>query len=168
MSTENLNNQEAIEKLIQIVDKTDIGMFCTFGTDSDYPHSVPMSRQEVDESGNIWYLFSTDSTTHSNLTRNNKLSIYFSHVTDYTFLSLNGTGEISRDQERIDKYWNKMIETWFEKGKEDERIRVIKVTPSEAHYWDNKSNKLTTLIKMAVSAVSDTKLDIGREGSLDL
>ncbi|WP_187444104.1 pyridoxamine 5'-phosphate oxidase family protein [Sphingobacterium phlebotomi] len=54
MSTENLYNQEAIEKLKKIIDQTDIGILTTYPRDSDYIHAVPMSRQEVDEEGNIY------------------------------------------------------------------------------------------------------------------
>jgi len=168
MSTENLRNQDAIEKLKEMVDKIDIGMLCSFVAESDYPHAVPMSRQEVDEEGNIWFLFSSESETHRNLQNNGKVSLLYAHIGDYNFLSVNGTTEISRDQARIDKYWNKMMEGWFEKGKEDPRIRVLKVIPGEAHYWDNKSNKYVTLLKVAASALTGQQMDIGREGKLNL
>lgn len=168
MSTENLHRQEAVEKLKEMVDKIDIGMMCTFPSGSNYPHAIPMSRQEVDEDGHIWFLFSSESETHQNLSSNHKVSLLYAHVGDYNFLSINGRAEISRDPVRIDKYWNKMVEAWFEKGKEDPRIRVLKVIPDEAHYWDNKSNKLVTFLKVAASAISGQQLDIGREGSLNL
>lgn len=168
MSTENLHDREAVDKIKEMVNKIDIGMMCSFDPGSDYPHAVPMSRQEVDEEGNIWFLFSSESETHRNLRKNNKISLLYAHVGDYNFLSINGTGEILQDQARIDRYWNKMIEAWFEKGKQDPRIRVLKVTPAEAHYWDNKSNKLVTLLKVAASAISGQQMDIGREGRLNL
>ena len=168
MSTENLSNRSVIDKLKELVDKIDVGMLCTFVSGSDYPHAIPMSRQEVDEEGNIWFLFSSDSTAYQNLQGNKNVSLLYAHVGDYNFLSINGTAEISEDQERIDKYWNKMIEVWFEKGKEDPRIRVLKVIPDEAHYWDNKNNKLVTLMKLAASAISGQQMDIGREGELRL
>jgi len=168
MSTENLHHSAAVEKLREMVNKIDIGMLCTFTSGSVYPHAIPMSRQEADPEGNIWYLFSSESETYTNLKNNNKVSVLFSHVGDYNFLSINGTAEISEDKDRIEKYWNKMMEGWFEKGKEDPRIRVLKVTPQEAHYWDNKTNKLMTILKVAASAVSGQQLDIGREGDLNL
>lgn len=168
MSTENLHNQEAIDKLKEMVDKIDIGMMCTPGEGDDYVHAVPMSRQEVDEAGNIWFLFSAESETHRNLLQNDKLSLLYADVGNYNFLSINGTGEISRDRDRIEKYWNKMVEAWFEKGIDDPRVRILKVVPSEAHYWDNKTSKLVTFFKVVVSAASGGKLDIGREGELNL
>lgn len=168
MSTENLQNQEAIEKLKGMVDDIDVGILCSFTAGSDYPHAVPMSRQEVDNDGNVWFLFSSDSESHQHILNNSKVSLLYAHVGDFNFLSINGVAEISQDQARIDKYWNKMMEAWFEKGREDPRIRILKVTPLEAHYWDNKSNKLMTLLKIATSAVTSRRLDIGREGDLNL
>ncbi len=167
MSTENLHNEAAVSKLKVLVDKIDIGMLCSFPRGEDYPYAVPMSRQEVDEEGNIWYLFSAESHTFEHLQQNKNVSIQFSHVGDYNFLSVNGTAEISAEQARIDKYWNKMMEAWFEKGREDPAIRLLKVTPLEAKYWDNKTNKLVTVFKVAVSAISGKDLDIGREGTLN-
>ncbi|MCR6721181.1 MAG: pyridoxamine 5'-phosphate oxidase family protein [Chitinophagaceae bacterium] len=61
-----------------------------------------------------------------------------------------------------------MNEAWFEKGKEDPTIRVLKVTTNDGHYWDNKTNKLVTFLKMATSAVTGAKMDVGRSGTLDL
>ena len=168
MSTENLMGQEAIEKLKDMVDKIDMGMMGTYQEGSEFIYAVPMSRQEVDEQGNIWYLLSSESETYQNLEKNKNVSILFSDTSNFNFLSLNGQAEISQDQARIEKYWNKMIEVWFEKGKEDPRIRVLKVVPSEAHYWDNKTNKLVTMFKVLSSAVTGQKLDIGREGELNV
>ena len=168
MSTENLQNQQAVKKLKEMVDDIDIGILCSFIAGSDYPHAVPMSRQEVDEDGNIWFLFSSDSETHQHIVKNNKVSLLYAHVGNYNFLSINGVAEIYQDQARIDKYWNKMVEAWFEKGREDPHIRVLKVIPNEAHYWDNKSNKLMTFLKVAASAVTGQQMDIGREGNLDI
>ena len=168
MSTENLSSREAIDKLKTLVEKIDIGMMCTNTAEIANLHAVPMSRQEVDDDGNLWFLFSSQSETYENLQKNNHISVLYSDISNYSFLSLNGIAEISTDQNRIEKYWNKMVEGWFEKGKEDPTIRVLKVIPSEAHYWDNKSNKLVTFFKVAVQVVSGSKLDIGREGDLKI
>ena len=168
MSTENLDNRQAIDKLRLMVDKIDIGMMCTNTAEINNLHAVPMSRQEVDDEGNLWFLFSSESETYKNLQKNNNISVLYSDISTYSFLSINGIAEISQDKSRIDKYWNKMIEGWFEKGKEDPAIRILKVIPSQGHYWDNKSNKLVTFLKVAASAVSGQKLDIGREGDLSV
>lgn len=168
MSTENLNNQEAVEKLRKLVDGIDIGMLGTYSPNTKFIHAIPMSRQEIDAEGNIWFLFSTASDTYQNLQANQHVSILYSDIKAYNFLSVNGIASISQDRNRIEKYWNKFVEAWFEKGKEDPAIRILKITPIEAHYWDNKSNKLVSILKVAASALTGAKLDIGREGDLNL
>lgn len=168
MSTENLRSKEAIEKLKSLIDSIDIGMIGSYQTNSDFVYAVPMSRQEVDDEGNIWYILSSDSQTFKNIEANRKVSLLYSDIKSYTFLSVNGIGELSNDQARIDKYWNKMMEAWFEKGREDPSIRILKVLPSEGHYWDNKTNKLFTFLKVATSAITGKDMDIGREGDLKL
>lgn len=168
MSTENLKHQEAIEKLQQLVNDIDVGMLATYPQGQNYVHAVPMSRQEVDEEGNIWFLFSSESDTHQHLRENRQVSLLYADIKNYSFLSVNGTAEISRDPQRIDKYWNKMVEGWFQKGKEDPNIRVLRIKPTEAHYWDTKSNKLVTFLKVAASAITGTRADVGRQGDLEV
>lgn len=168
MSTENLKHDEAIQKLREIIDKIDVGMLATYPQDSPYVHAVPMSRQEVDEEGNVWFLFSAESDSFRHLQVNARVSLLYADVQAYTFLSLNGQATVSTDPVRIDRYWNKMVEGWFEKGREDPNIRVLKIVPIDAHYWDTKSNKLVTFLKVAANAVTGGKADVGRQGDLDV
>lgn len=168
MSTENLNNIEAVEKLKDLVNSIDVAMMITFPKNADYPYMTPMSRQQIDDSGTIWYLISSESETAKNIQANNKISLAFGDPGSYTFLSIDGTAELSHDKARIDKYWNKFIEVYFEKGKEDPSIRILKVAPADAHYWDTKTNKFMTLIKVASAAISGQKIDVGREGELNI
>lgn len=168
MSTENLSNQEAIEKLRELVDSIDVAMMISYPKEATYPYKTPMSRQEVDEEGNIWYLLSSESETCKNLEENHNVSLSFGDPSSYTYVSIDGIAAISRDQERIDKYWSKFVEVYFERGKEDPTIRVLKVTPLDAHYWDTKTNKLFTLLKVASAAVTGQIVDIGRQGDLNI
>lgn len=168
MSTEHLKNEEAVNKLKELATKIDIGMLCTHTAESKHVHAVPMSTQEVDDEGNIWFLFSSESHTFQHLQNDADICLLYSDPGSYSFLSIHAHTETSQDRERIDKYWNKMVEGWFEKGKEDPRIRVLKVKPFEAHYWDTQSNKLVTFLKVAYTGITGQKTDVGRSGNLDV
>lgn len=74
-----------------------------------------MSVQEVDDQGNIWFLASKDSDKYRNIKLNKQVQLYFSDPSSMKYLSLFGNAEIVDDQSRIDKYWNKFVEGWFEK-----------------------------------------------------
>ena len=57
---EDLNNQEAIAKLKELAEKAGTCMFCT--NLAQFPHtSRPMALQEVDETGKLWFISSTES-----------------------------------------------------------------------------------------------------------
>jgi len=168
MSKENLQNREAVEKLKEMVNHIDICMLSTFPKQQEYPHSIPMSQQAIDNEGAIWFLFSTESESYRHLLENKKVSVTFSDPRDYKFLSINGIAEVFNNDVLIDKYWNQYAEAWFEKGKEDPHIRILKVVPQEAHYWDKKNNKLMTMFKIAVSAVTGKQTDVGLQGDLEV
>ncbi len=168
MSTENLSNQEAIDKLKDLAMKTDIGMLCTHIPGKKHVHAVPMSTQEVDENGHIWFIFSSESESFKHLQEDSEICLLYSDPGNYNFLSIHADTVVSQNRDKIEKYWNPMVEGWFEKGKEDPKIRILEVKPHEAHYWDTKSNKLVTFFKVAMSGITGSKLDVGREGDLKI
>ncbi len=106
MSTENLAYNDAIAKIKEMVNAMDIGMLGSYPQETGYVHAVPMSRQEVDDEGAIWFLFSTESDTFTHFEKDNKASLLYSDISSYSFLSINGHAEVSRDAQRIEKYWN--------------------------------------------------------------
>lgn len=150
-----------------MVDSIDI---CLLGTaiKNGQIHSVPMSRQEVDENGTIWFLANAESDTCKNIEKDNKVALHFADKSNYEFLVAQGTAKQFRDQARIDKYWNKMMEGWFEKGKEDPSIRIIEVKVADANYWETKDGKMITFLKIAATAITGKHFDTGVEGSLNL
>lgn len=167
MSQKNLADAAALKKLKDIVDGIDVGFLCTHAADAEM-HAAPMSRQEVDDSGHIWYLISSESTSFEHISQNNSVNLLYADSGNYRFLDVKGKAVISQDKARIEKYWSKAIETWFDKGKEDPRISVLEVIPEDAHYWDTKYGKLVTLFKLASNAITGSKLDLGEEGKLDV
>lgn len=168
MGTENLSGQKAIEKLQTLVKKIDVAMLCTQTEAPSNIHAVPMSTQEVDDEGNIWFVFSAESTTYQHLQSNKHVTLLYSDPAHYSFLSVDGSAVISRDQSRIDKYWNKMMESWFGGDKTDPRIRLLCISVTEAHYWDTDANKFVTFFKALLNAVTDGKTDVGRTGDLKI
>ena len=168
MSQDNLNHQESVEKLRQMATKIDIAMLCTQGAGTKHLHAVPMSTQEVDEEGNIWFLLSDKSESFKHLQRDSMVNLLYSDPSNYSFLSIYASTEISRDKTRIEKYWNVAMEGFFENGKEDAAVCLLKVKPMEAHYWDTKTNKFITFFKAVAAGITGKGADMGQEGDLTI
>ncbi len=79
---------------------------------------------------------------------------------------MEGKATISRDKQRIKDLWQFVIGTWFTEGIDDPRITVIKVTPIEGYYWDNKHGNTIAGIKMLFGAMIQKTMDDSIEGEL--
>ena len=162
----NLTADNAVEKIREIAKDANI---CMFVTDlSRLPLAGrPMATQEVDEEGNIWFMSDRSSDKNKEIDNDNKVQLFYSHTSNYEYLSIFGRAQIVSDRSKIEELWTPMAKTWFKEGKEDANISLIKVIPEDAYYWDTKNNKMVSLVKFAMGAIGLTpKDDGGIEGKL--
>jgi len=162
-----LSQGKAIQKLKDLIKSESICHFCT-----DLSHSPirtrPMSTQEVDEDGNIWLMSSKGSQKNEDIVKDSNVQLFYSNTGSYEFLSVFGTASISTDREKIKKLWSPFAKAWFTKGSNDPDITLIKVVPENTYYWDTKSSKMVSLVKMLVSTVTGKTPDDGVEGKLNV
>jgi general stress protein 26 len=98
--------------------------------------------------------------------RDPTVDLYFHGSAHSDFLHLTGHGTISTDRAKIDELWEPAIRTWFTGGKDDPRITVIRVAPTEGYYWDTKHGYAVAGIKMLLGAALRKTLDDSIEGQL--
>lgn len=164
MSKENLHNDNAKKKIKEMAEDIDFTMMATNLKQTPL-HMVPMSTKKVDEHGNIWFLSNKNSTHNQNLMNDPNLHLIYADKSDMQFLNVYGMATISTDRGVIDELYGKTDDAWFE-GKEDPNITAISVKPTEAYYWDPKSNKLISLVKMGVGAITGDQPDTMDFGKL--
>ncbi|QAA82990.1 general stress protein [Aequorivita sp. H23M31] len=165
MSTENLSEVEAKKKFREMVDDIKVTMFATNLTKK--PLDVaPMYTKRVDESGNLWFLSSKNSDHNHNILQDPDCQLFYSAGTS-NFLSVYGNAEIIDDRDTIESLYKKMDNAYFD-GPEDPQIRAIKFSPKEAAYWSADGNKLVSLFKMGVAAVTGKDQDLGTSGKMNL
>ena len=164
---EDLNQKDAVKKMKDLVDSAETCFFCTNLKANEPFTTRPMAVQEVDDSGNLWFLSANDSHKNEELKTDDAVQLLFQGDPHTDFMSVFGHATISKDQDKIDDLWNPILKTWFTEGKDDPRITVIKVTPSEGYYWDSKHGKIVAFAKMAVGAVIGKTLDDSIEGKLN-
>ena len=163
----NLNSQEGIDKLKQIAKDADVCMFAT--NLSGIPISArPMSTRDVDDDGTI-YFFSRDSSNKNNeITADERVQLFYSNNSSYEYLSVFGTASIVKDEALAKELWTHWSKAWFEQGPDDAELTIIKVVPEYVYYWDTKNNKMVSLLKIAVSAITGKQTDDGVYGNIDV
>ena len=161
---EDLQSDMAIEKIKDIVAKSKSCFFCT--SPNFESHTRPMSVQQVDDEGNLWFLSADDSHKNHELSIYPFVKLYFQGSQHSDFLCLDGIATISRDKKKIKELWEFVIGTWFTEGIDDPRITVIKVTPIDGYYWDTKHGNAIAGFKMMFGAMIHKTLDDSVEGKL--
>jgi len=56
------------------------------------------------------------------------------------FATIHGTIEIDSDRKVIDRLWNSFIAAWFEKGKDDPKLVLLRFNPEHAQVWVDASS----------------------------
>jgi general stress protein 26 len=164
---ENLRGKNAIERIRSTVKKTDTCFFCTAVSHGGSGGARPMSVQEVDDRGHLWFLSARDSHTVQELAEQADVRLFFQASEHAGFLSLTGTATVSADRKRIHELWDPVLKTWFTEGEDDPRIAVIRVRPTGGYYWDTKHGNAVAGIKMLVGAAIGKTLDDSIEGRIE-
>lgn len=144
---------------------------CLFTSDpTGYPgDSTPMSVQDIDDDGTVWFISSTESTRNHVLARDPRVELAFQNEAKYEYLTLHGTATVHTDRATIDAHWSALAGAWFDGGKDDPRVSIIAVKPLGGHYWETRAGKLIAFAKMSYAALTGSDVnDGGREGELRL
>lgn len=169
MSTENLNQAEAIKKLKELSESAKFCMFCT-DLETLPIAARPMGLRETDTEGNMWFLSSETSNKNFEIKEDNRVQLFFMNNGSSEYLSVYGKAFIYKDKSTIEDKWTPIANAWFEDGKEDANVSVIRVTPDETYYWDTKAGKLVSFLSFAAVAITGKTTDNsdGVEGTLHI
>ncbi len=88
-----------------------------------------------------------------------KVCLAFADPGAQKFVSLSGHAEISKDPAVIRELWSTPAKAWFD-SPDDPNIRMIKVTPVDAQFWDGPG-RIVSAVKMAVAAASGRRPEMG-------
>jgi general stress protein 26 len=122
--------------------------------------SQPMTQQQVDDDGRIWFYTSTLSSLWECIARRPEVNLGFADQEHSLYVSVSGTAERVVDRERIRAMWNAAVQAWFPAGPEDEHVVLIRVDPHSAEYWDSNDSKMVRIFAMAKAAITGDKPDL--------
>ncbi|MFT6722889.1 MAG: general stress protein 26 [Flavobacteriaceae bacterium] len=166
MSTQNLNQREAREKYLELSRNIKTAMMLTELGNAPI-HAIPMGSKEILDNGDVIFFSKSTSEHNANIEKNSQTQLIFSDVISKEFLSVYGTTLISKDKDLIKKHYDNLDANWFE-SKNDPTLTVLIFSPHEGHYWDNKTNALITLAKLAYTKATGDETEVGVSGSLNM
>ena len=136
-----------------------IGFAMLVTHDGDKLRARPMSAFLEREENAIYFL--TDARRHKDeeIARNPGVNLSFANASDQKYVSITGTAAVSNDRAKIRQLFSTPAKAWWNSA-EDPNIRVLKVTPDDAEFWDSPGSVIS-YVKMAAAAVTGSRPTIG-------
>lgn len=139
----------------------------TFITEEGHLHSAPMTTQNNTFNGIIWFLGSKKSELVKSISSNPQVNLGYSNTSNNDYVSINGIAENVIDKVILDEIWSPAYEAFFQHGKSDPDIQLIRVVCNGAQYWKG-SGTLFALYKLTKAAVTGETEDLGTTKSISL
>lgn len=162
----NFQNTEAIRKLQSLAGDIRFCMYTTI--ENGKIHSKPMTAQDIDTDGNIWFFASRKDNSSSPSLDQVNVTLIYADPSKSSYLSISGKAETVVNEEKKEELWNPMVEAWFKDGKSDPDLLMIRVNTEEASYWDSGSSKMVVFFSMIKAAITGSTPNGGEHGTLDL
>lgn len=141
--------------------------FCMLATQSGTDLKARPMSAYAERIENAFY-FLTDAASHKDdeVSRHPGVCLAFADSKSQKYVSITGVAEVQNDREKIRDLWATPAKAWWD-NPDDPSIRILKVTPSSAEYWDSPGTAIS-YIKMAAAAVTSSKPDMGENAKVEM
>jgi general stress protein 26 len=161
MSNDNARDQDRIWQLMK---KMGFAMLVTH--DGGKLRARPMSAYLEQDNNAIFFL--TDARRHKDeeIASNPAINLSFADAGSQKYVSIAGTATVSNDRAKIRQLFSTPAKAWWDSA-EDPNIRVLKITPDDAEFWDSPGTVIS-YVKMAAAAATGTRPDIGENRKVSM
>lgn len=128
--------------------------------------SRPLAILEREFDGDLYFFTADPSPKTEQVVADSQVNVSLQSGDNY--LSIAGTASVTRDATLIDELWNPYAEAWFEQGRDDPAVALLKVHADSAEYWTVDSPNPIALIKYVKAMITGEKPDVATNTSVDL
>ncbi|WP_426106130.1 pyridoxamine 5'-phosphate oxidase family protein [Massilia sp. TSP1-1-2] len=130
--------------------------------------SRPMTNQEMDADGNLWFFTSSETDLWENIAVHSQVNLSFAEPADNVYVSISGRAERVVERAKIKEMWNPAVQAWFPHGPDDPHAMLVRVVSDSAEYWDSTASTMVQLYKMAKAVLTGTTPDETEHAKLKL
>ncbi|WP_050527114.1 pyridoxamine 5'-phosphate oxidase family protein [Pseudorhodobacter aquimaris] len=127
---------------------------------------VAMSpRVDDDLPGHVWFI-TAKGTDLAKGTANGPCDAQLVIASDSEglYADIDGTLSHSADREALDETWSFVADAWFEGGKADPDVQLLRFTPRSAELSVTTTSSLSFFYEMAKAQMAGEKPDLGAQG----
>jgi general stress protein 26 len=106
----------------------------------------PMTAQvEKEDRGPIWFFTATDASLTREVASESEAYFSFADKGHDVWAAVKGRLTRSQDRATVDRLWNPFIAAWYEGGKDDPKLVLLRFDPEDAQIWLDGSSLLAGL-----------------------
>ena len=128
--------------------------------------SRPMTLQEVEFDGDLWFFAERDSHPVQHITASPEVNVGVG--SGGSWVSLTGNAVVVEDAAKKRELWNSAVEAWFPQGPDDDDVVLITVQAESAEYWNSPGGRLATAFSFVKATVTGERIDGGENEKVDL
>lgn len=156
------DQQELRDRFWDRLDDINVGMLGL----TDDMRLLPMSHYADREAGALWFITAkgTDLARHTADAARPALHVV-ADGGEGLFARIAGQLSLSNDQAKLDELWNAVASSWFEEGRQDDDVALLRMDLSDAEVWIT-GGSIGFLYQIARSKVTGEKPDLGEHLTL--
>ena len=160
------NREESIKKIQELTEGIDFCMLTTM--DNGILRSRPMSTQEFEFDGDLWFFTSDNTHKIEEIEKDNRVNVAYSNPDDNVYLSISGRAEVVKDRAKIEELWSPVLKAWFPEGLDDPHLCLLKIPVEQAEYWDAPNSTIVQLFGMVKAIATGQEADYGENKKIQL
>ena len=148
--------QELQEKFWKALDSDRTLFLGLDGVDDGHAQPMTALRDEGADGGPIWFFTTRDNGLVQAMRQSHRAMAHFASKGHDLWATIHGNLVLDNDRAVIDRLWNPFVAAWFEGGKDDPKLQLIRLDAEHAQIWLNE-NSLFAGVRMLLG--SDPKKD---------
>lgn len=149
--------EKSTKHLKELLEAFDTAMLIT--RHGEEAHARPMAVAGVEGANTVWFVTGDRSPKAEEIRDDARVSVTFQGP--LKFIALSGRASLVQDPKKIDELWQTSWKAWFPDGKDDPSISLIRVTVTDAEFWDTAGTKgIKYAFEVAKAAVTGSTPEI--------
>lgn len=105
-------------------------------------HTRPMTAMLDESRSSMWFFTVKDNAMVHQLDQGHRAVASFTGRDHDLFATIHGTLLVESDPAMIDRLWNSHVAAWYDGGRDDPNIVLLRLDPDQAEIWENASSLL--------------------------
>lgn len=128
---------------------------------------LPMSHSVTEGDPNLWFITAKNTPMAEAAAKGGEANYLICSDGKGLYADIHGTLALSDDAAKLEEIWSIVADAWFEGGKTDPDLQLVRYTPHKAEVWVTEGGTLGFLYQIAKAKMTDAKPDLGQHGTVN-